>query len=162
MRFPILPLTGPAVKTVSYGGVYYTLYPERVTWQEASRACISAPGSKLAILNSRGAVDIVYRQLLSTLSPETGVTSAWIGASGNNTHYNASAQDQTGLLSERGGLSMQQISQLQPQPVHNRTALGPESTLVWSNGSDVDDSQLRRVIPRTEYWSAHDVIWNQL
>lgn len=152
---------GPAVKIIPYGAVYYTLFPERVTWQEANDACASMPGSQLAILDTRGAIDTVYRELLSTLSPETGVTSAWIGATGNNTHYNATAQNQSGLFSQLGGMSLQQISRLQPQPVQNRTAPGPETTLVWSDGRKVDSSQLRRLIRRTEYWSAHDVIWNQ-
>lgn len=141
--------------------MYYTLFPERVTWQEANSACASMPGSELAILDTRGAIDTVYRELLSTLSPETGVTSAWVGATGNNTHYNATAQNQTGLSSQAGGMTLQELSQLTPQPIQNRTAPGPETTLVWSDGSKVDGSQLRRLIRRSAYWSAHDVIWNQ-
>lgn len=103
-------------------------------------------------------VDMAYRELLSTLSPETGVSSAWVGVRGNNTHYNPAAQNQTGLA--QGSISLGQIDQLQPQPVQNRTISGPETTLSWLNGEAVDPSQLRR-LTQHDVWTVHDVIWNQ-
>lgn len=103
-------------------------------------------------------IDTAYRELLSTLSPETGVTSAWAGVMGNNTHYNPAAQNQTGLGQK--GMSLGQIGQLHPQPVRDRTASGPETTLHWLNGEAVDPNQLRR-LTQHDVWTVHDVIWNQ-
>jgi hypothetical protein len=84
-------------------GVYYTLFPERVTFDEASAACSRLPNGTLAILDDRPSLDEAYRSLLQTLPTQTAVQSAWIGAVGVNTMFNPAAPNHTGLASQPGG-----------------------------------------------------------
>jgi hypothetical protein len=84
-------------------GVHYTLFPERVTFDEASAACSRLPNGTLAILDDRPSIDEAYRSLLQTLPTQTAVQSAWVGAVGVNTMFNPAAANHTGLASQPGG-----------------------------------------------------------
>jgi hypothetical protein len=91
------------VKTTSIDDVHYTLFPERVTFDEATAACARLPNGTLAILEDRHSLDEAYRSLLQTLPTQTAVQSAWIGAVGVNTLFNPAAPNHTGLASQPGG-----------------------------------------------------------
>eukprot|EP00882_Tetradesmus_deserticola_P003769 GHRQ01003984.1.p1 GENE.GHRQ01003984.1~~GHRQ01003984.1.p1 ORF type:complete len:373 (+),score=109.27 GHRQ01003984.1:217-1335(+) len=96
-------ILSPAVKTVQNDGVFYTLFPERVTFDEASSACARLPNGSLAILDDRPELDEAYRSLLQTLPTQTAVQSAWVGAVGVNTLFNPAAPNHTQLASQPGG-----------------------------------------------------------
>jgi hypothetical protein len=57
---------------VPFNHKYFTLYPERVTWSEADAFCSQA-GGRLAVLDSREAVDAVHQALLVTLPSQTAI-----------------------------------------------------------------------------------------
>jgi hypothetical protein len=166
---PHRPHAGPAVQTVQYGSSYFTVFPERVTWQQANASCAQLPGGRLAVLNSRQALNTVYRSLLTTLPSQTAVRSAWVGAVGRNTNYkpggNASAGSNAAAVpagtSNTSKLFQNQTVppgvQKQPLgPIH-----GPQDTLTWVNGEQVEGYELRQLEALPAIWSVHDVIWAQ-
>jgi hypothetical protein len=147
-------------------GPYLTVFPERVTWDQARRTCSSLPGGRLAILDSRTALDTAYHSLLNTLASQTAVRSAWVGAAGNNTAYDPAAAAAAAGVDAGAGEgpapadgSPEQVPAAAQQA--NVSQLGPDVTLTWLNGRKVDALQLRRLTPLHSLWNAHDVIWAQ-
>jgi hypothetical protein len=57
---------------VAFGSKFFTVYPERVTWAEADAYCRQA-GGRLAVLESRDAVDNAQQALLATLASQTAI-----------------------------------------------------------------------------------------
>jgi hypothetical protein len=65
-------LAGPAAHTVPFKNKYYTVYPERVTWAEADAFCRQT-GGRLAVLDSREALNTAHQVLLTTLASQTAI-----------------------------------------------------------------------------------------
>jgi hypothetical protein len=159
----LLLSAGPAVHTVSLGSSYFTVFPERVTWQQANASCSLLPGGRLAVLDTRQALDLVYRSLLTTLPSQTAVRSAWVGATGNNTAYDPGSPAMTGInaATSPNGTPPSQSSRLGAVTLRSANQPGPEDTLRWSTGQPVAEWQRRRLEALPAIWSVHDVIWAQ-
>lgn len=61
------------MQTVPFQGKHLTVYPERVTWAEADAYCRQQAGGRLAVLDSRQAVDTAQQVLLTTLASQTAI-----------------------------------------------------------------------------------------
>uniref|UniRef100_A0A383VEC8 Apple domain-containing protein n=1 Tax=Tetradesmus obliquus TaxID=3088 RepID=A0A383VEC8_TETOB len=155
-------ILSPAVQTVPFQGKYLTVYPERVTWAEADAYCRQQAGGRLAVLDSRQAVDTAQQVLLSTLASQTAIRSAWVGARGNNTLHTPAAPNTSGSATQPAAASQQDNLQQQPAPLPAPRANvpPPETTLRWLGGQAVDASLLQRLVALPSVWSAHDVIWS--
>ncbi|WIA31963.1 hypothetical protein OEZ86_002818 [Tetradesmus obliquus] len=153
-------ILSPAVQTVPFQGKYLTVYPERVTWAEADAYCRQQAGGRLAVLDSRQAVDTAQQVLLTTLASQTAIRSAWVGARGNNTLHNPAAPNTSGSAAQPAAASQQDNLQQQPARAPRANVPPPETTLRWLGGQAVDASLLQRLVALPSVWSAHDVIWS--
>ncbi|KAF6265912.1 hypothetical protein COO60DRAFT_769153 [Scenedesmus sp. NREL 46B-D3] len=156
-------ILSPASHTVSFEHKYFTVYPERVTWGEADAYC-RRTGGRLAVLDSREALDAAQQALLSTLASQTAIRSAWVGARGNNTLHNPAAPNTSGLAAQPRaapqGQLQQRVSAPAAVPAPRLNVPQPESTLRWLDGQRVDALLLQRLVSLPSVWSAHDVIWS--
>lgn len=133
------------------------MYPERVTWAEAEATCQQLPGGKLAVLDSQGLLNEVSKSLLETLPFQTGIRSAWVGVTGNNSNFNPAAPNMTALAAQGSS----NISGLLAQAPLAQPTVATENTLTWVNGSQVSYSLLRRPVTLVQIWTGHDVVASQ-
>ncbi|KAF8071314.1 serine/threonine-protein kinase/receptor R818 [Scenedesmus sp. PABB004] len=81
----------PSIESLRYGDSDFTLFPERVTFDEAAAVCRELPNGSLAVLPQRQAVLGIGQRLLPALPFQRALQSAWVGAVGENYGRGANA-----------------------------------------------------------------------
>lgn len=166
-----LPSSDPFVQTVEQGGVFFTLFPERVPQSTAAKMCTQLDGGRLAVLPSRALVNMVGERLLRTVPLKHSLQAAWTAVAGINAMGLHAQMHDGGLHHDnastcfkptaKGVLMLQLLTERSLHWYNSSHASLDESSAATGN-QPVDGGLLAHLQQLKLRWTVHDLLAQQL